>query len=228
MDEMLGIDLSAWRPDLNTDDFDKLQEKGLSFVFNRLTLGNAYADPTAERYLSEAEDRGLVTGVYHFMKAPGDADPQWDGRRQAEWFVNRIRNLAARGVQPDFYFLDVEEDGITWGQIIHFVEDFRAALGLRIGLYTRETFYEPRFGDKPNIWDYLWFARYTDDKRWLNDWRTPASEESKRPDAEFWQFTDDFKWGSPDGRESVDGNIGHFATMKQMLRLVAPRITVEV
>lgn len=222
-DEILGIDLNAYRPDLNADDFDKLQAAGLGFVFNRLTLGEDYIDPTAKRYLRVAEDRGLVTGVYHYMKATPETDPADDGVQQAIHFLDAIDRLDD---QPDFLFLDVEESGIKWGHVIHFVERVRANF-MRLGLYSRETFYEPRFGEKPDVWDYKWYAHYTDDGRWLADWHTPPEQEPKRPEAEFWQFADNFKWRSPDGKESVDGNVANFATLKQLLQVANPTVTLE-
>jgi GH25 family lysozyme M1 (1,4-beta-N-acetylmuramidase) len=216
--EILGIDLSEYRPNLNDEDFDKLQDKGLGFVFTRLTLDSDYVDPSAKRYVRMAESRGLVTGVYHFLKPnlDNDLDGFGSGAAQAQNFLNALEDLDDK---PDFLWLDVEQAGVKWSQISQFVERVRSATGGCIGLYTRETFYEPRFGDKPAIFDYTWYARYTEDTRWLANWATPSEEESKRPDADFWQFTDDFRWQSEDGRESVDGNVANYATLKQLMQL---------
>jgi GH25 family lysozyme M1 (1,4-beta-N-acetylmuramidase) len=223
-DEILGIDLNVYRPGLDRDDFTKLRDNGCGFVFTRLSLGVDYADPTAQRYMRMAEGMGLVTGVYHYLKDTGLGDDNnIDGMEQAHQFLESIDTLDD---QPDFLFLDVEESGIKWGHIVSFVERVRSNF-LRIGLYTRETYWEPRFGDKPDIFDYRWYAHYTEDNRWLADWRTPPEQEGKRPDAEFWQFTDDFKWKSPDGKESVDGNVANYATLKQLLQVANPTVTLE-
>lgn len=224
-DEILGIDLNAYRPNLTRADFEKLAEGGCQFLFNRLSLGTTTYDETAPQYLPMAEDQGWVTGVYHYLKATPDTDPLEDGAEQAAFFLESIDELTRT---PDFIFLDVEEHGLEWGHIVGWVERVRAAV-MAVGLYTRETYYEPRFGDKPDIFDYRWLANYIGtEKRWLSDWRTPAEVERYRPDAEVWQFTDAFQWKSPSGPiRSVDGNVASVRSQKAMLDLTTQRITIE-
>lgn len=70
-----GVDLSHHNDDNGPINFDLLRGH-VDFVITKVTQGNAYIDPTANRHVSETRRIGAVPGLYHF--AVGSNNPILD------------------------------------------------------------------------------------------------------------------------------------------------------
>lgn len=228
MNELLFIDLSEWRHYIKRMEFVKMQEAGLSGIFTRVSLGESYIDPTANKFLRWSDDLGLITGGYHYLTRhqPG-LNPAVSGEEQAINYLASSFTLS----NIDFHWLDVEAPGIKWATIVGFVEYMRR-MGQKIGLYTRESYWnpqppaKPRFNEYPDIFDAYWFADYRGGHRWLNDWRTKPEDERYRPSDVLingapvphlgWQFGSlKYKWNEK--VRAIDGNVMPFSTQREML-----------
>jgi len=201
--EILGIDLSKWRENVDDEDFDKLHANGCRFLGVRVSVG-LEADETAIKFIDMARARGWVTMGYHYLTAvKGDANDE-NGWEQGKFYGTRANMLDLDG-----HFLDVEDPDTSWADVIHAVEQMRANLTFTngVGLYSRKSFFVPKFGDRPDVFDSEWWADYRGGKRWLADWETTPEQEQYRP-GPLWQFTDELKWKRPSGgQRSVDGNV---------------------
>jgi len=203
---ILGIDLNAWRPNVTEDEFDKLHGLGCRFIGVRVSANNE-ADWTAEKFVDMARARGWVTFGYHYLSADkGDSNLQ-NGYEQG-----RVYAEAASALDLDGHFLDVEDGDTQWADVVAAVERMRAGTGEAIGLYSRRSFFEPKFGERDDIFDFEWMADYREAPNgvWLAKWEEFAAEAES--DEALWQFSDELKWryDKADGTKatrSVDGNL---------------------
>lgn len=199
MVEILGFDLSEHRKNIKPAEFDLIMAAGGRFMFTRVSRGYKYVDPTAKQYLAYAYERGFVKGGYHFFTPTGGVDPAIDGEHQAELYLS---NLPSRFLL-EAHFLDAEVGGIKWPHVIGFVERIRRE-GLKVGFYSRQAWWTARFKEKPDIFDFYWWAYYTK-SRTLDDWKTPVDERSDRPGL-LWQYGFlKYKWNSK--KRVIDGNV---------------------
>lgn len=222
MNNILGIDLNAYRGNLNDADFDKLHEAGCRFIGLRVSVGGE-GDATAGPYVEMARARGWVTFGYHYLKSyEGDNNAQ-NGYEQGQLYAAR-----AEMFDLDGHFLDVEDSGLKWNEVVHAAEAMRAGLHSALGLYSRRSFYEPKFGKMPPIFDFEWWADYRDagpQGVWLAQWEAWASATHDHRPGPLWQFTDELKWKrtDTDGKRSVDGNV-YEGTQVALLRYLQGRV----
>jgi len=207
VEEILGIDLSAWRSGVTPAEFAKLHEGGCRFLGVRVSSGRN-ADDTAAGFVQMARAHGWVTFGYHYLSAAkGDPDPDVEGHIQGGLYADRALMLDLDG-----HFLDVEDADLKWGHVIHAVHAMRKSGITSVGLYSRQSFYGPKFegavGVADRVFDCEWWADYRGGSRWLGNWQTSEAEEKYRPGA-LWQMTDKFRYRRPDaeGTRSIDGNV---------------------
>lgn len=221
--EILGIDLSKHRNDLTQDEFLHLHEKGVRFLFTRISSDYSGADPTAQRYLRWAGMLGWVTGGYHFLDRNKDRSdkPTWDGVRQANMYATAQEAIIGNGVECDLDFVDVEAQGIPYNMVLSYVNEMRILGYESVGLYTRLSYWNAKFGDQPNPTDFSWLADYRGGSRWLNNWQTSEEDEQWRP-SRLWQFGP-LRYRYEGKNRSIDGNVFQ-GTQVELLEL-AEKIT---
>ncbi len=83
-DSLFGIDISHHQMDI---DWDKVKQSGISFVFIKATEGNTYSDPMFKKHWSDAKQKGILRGAYHFYHYTDAPDTQ------ASFFINTVKNV---------------------------------------------------------------------------------------------------------------------------------------
>jgi len=146
MGRVLGVDVSGWQGHI---DWLKTAQAGAWFAFIKCTEGTTGADDSFPGYW--ANSRGLVLrGAYHFFRAGQDPVAQ------ADHFADVLLGTDDPGELPPA--LDLEVDGVTWGQVQSFMTRLQARVGREPILYTSEGATDP-MGPPPHPWP-LWVANY--------------------------------------------------------------------
>lgn len=147
------------------------------FAIVKATEGGWYKNPWFHTDYNGARDAGLVRGAYHF------AEPAYPivatARRQAQFFVSHLGNVATRSTLPPA--LDLETTGgltrgalVTWAQT--FLLQVRWLTGRTPMIYTYPSFWTTALHDPVALARYpLWMAAYRGTQ--------------PDPSATLWQYT---------------------------------------
>lgn len=164
---ILGVDVSAHQEDLEEGLYDRLDAHGCQFLFARASRGTV-PDLTLERHLTYAVDRGWLHGAYHFLERP---EEHGTGAAQAAVFLDSLRTFG--DWTDSLPVLDVEVDGLKWMQMVEWVERVRQAGFAKVGVYTRESWWQEKFPERSrdSLFDFEWMAVW-DQSRRLSTWDT--------------------------------------------------------
>ena len=97
-----GIDLSEWNGRYyTTENFKKIKNDGINFVYLRAANGGDYKDPIFERNYKAAKEAGLNVGAYHYFIALDEEE----AAHEARWMLECIK-----GKQFEYpIMVDIEE-----------------------------------------------------------------------------------------------------------------------
>lgn len=187
-DQVTGIDVSFWQGVVNW----VITMLMARFAYIRAS-GGTIDDPQFARNWSETARLNIVRGAYHFFYV-------WvDPRAQAAHFAGLVGTWDEKG---NYHYggqlppmVDVEDGSLPlwailvwWGQLPgrlkEFVDEFYYLTGLRVGIYTRKTWWD-RWMPKGLAWAYplmLWVAQYGPPPPWI-----PAGWSGWK----FWQYSAD-------------------------------------
>lgn len=144
------IDVSHWQRDI---DFAQVASSGVSGVYIKASEGmyywpGAFKDNKYQKNWDNSKNAGLLRGAYHFAR------PQYDARRQAEYFAP----LCVMGELPPA--IDLERDGglpasklMVW--MMTFINTLKMATGRRtIMLYTNGMYCQllPKLEQFVDLW----------------------------------------------------------------------------
>lgn len=190
--------------------------RGIDFVIARTTDGT-YRDRCYRSHIDDAEQAGLVTAAYHFLRAPSE------GTTVAQQVESSLAVMGQKHRRP--VWIDVETEGGTLS-----VDDIRTCkqlyekAGVRvIGVYSYVPYWETRIrGGEPKTRQFgaVWLANYpsTTTKPYRQLWDAIPKDKFDYPlgdqKPELWQFASS---GLVDGWTSgVDVNA--YRGTKQQLR----------
>lgn len=99
----IGIDVSHHNH-LSGSDWDKLKEKGVSFVYIKVSEGGHYQDPQAEHNSVMAASRMMLIGTYHFFLDNVKSEKQLHNflaaRGRCSWNLMPVIDYEADGFHP--------------------------------------------------------------------------------------------------------------------------------
>lgn len=208
MDFVLGTDWSAHQGARGVSDalIRKCHAGGVRFLLNRASLAQTYWDASLVSNVTRAEEKGWVTGGYHFLHHGNAAG-------QAESFTESMQRLPG-GLTGRLAVVDVEWAGknrTDWprtSDVREFIAQFREfAPRHPIGIYTAEGYWTNamiRNADGEELADYLWQARWIDP-----DPITNVTLPDRPPRAGFggWGRSPLWQWGLLRvGTRGVDGD----------------------
>lgn len=152
---IFGIDVSKHQ---GTIDWPRVS--GVDFAICRASLATT-PDPTFDRNLRGAKDRGLLAGAYHFLY-PSAIVP---AREQCNLFWSQLD----RNPEGILTVLDVEKDGTaypTYADVQAFVDRWRALTGHPLIIYTGKWYWNgsdyPIKGRDGSMFGPLWKSQYVD------------------------------------------------------------------
>ncbi len=164
---VLGVDVSGWQGQM---DWLKAARAGAWFAFIKASEGVGGTDSTFAT--NWANSRGLVLrGAYHFYRAGQDPVAQ------ADHFADVVLGTDDPGDLPPV--LDLEVDGVTWDDVVAFMDRLQSRVEREPILYTSKGVTDP-MGPPPRTWP-LWVANYGVPQPYL-----PQGWDAWL----FWQFTD--------------------------------------
>lgn len=118
----------------------------------RVQYGSRTIDKYYKKHITEMKKRGIPFGVYAWIRGVSENDM----RVEATDFYNR-----AKGQEPSFYVLDVEEKSMEDMRIgvNAYVEKLRSLTNKKIGLYIAHHLYE-NFNLETSKFDFIWIPHY--------------------------------------------------------------------
>ena len=169
-----GVDISTYQDD--KIDWYAAKESGIDFAIMRVTLtrnktGKLETDSAFEDNYSDAQDAGIMCGVYAFSQAANAEE----GAAEAEFAISRLQEL---GIEPedlmlpvymDYEFLNkngsrlrslTQEDAIAAAQAFC---DTVQSYGYDAGIYANSYFFSAYLNDGSDFSDDidLWIAQYS-------------------------------------------------------------------
>jgi lysozyme len=173
-----GVDVSHWQGNV---DWAKVKTSGISFAILKATEGRTVVDETVYSNYNGAKVNGIVVGLYHFCRASNVQE----AAAEAQFFASVFD--ACGGVQG----LDIPP--ILDIETVHAdtKEEITAIC------HTWCEWVEQRYGVKPIIYSYPWFAsKYLDTSLakypiWMADYDgNPPQDRSGWTEWTFLQYTD--------------------------------------
>lgn len=143
-----GIDVS------NNNGKISLDMEGLDFVIAKCTEGSAFVDNTYTWYQTQARQRGLHFGAYHYLHAEN-----LDGKAEGNWFMRHASLRPGESVWIDYESYGANPS-VDLGQVALFAQTVKACCPImRVGLYANLTGYArlARIG-LGNVTETLWLA----------------------------------------------------------------------
>jgi len=202
-----GIDVSHHQEAV---DWEKVAEAGVQFAFIKATEGRNKPDRLFEENWGQADEAGLFTGAYHFMRSTTG------GKDQAKRFLDAVADHydTDRALPP---VLDLEAAGLKEENILIWLDEVRRELGwtplvyLNFDFATRYSFARTTVGAFP-----LWFAQYP--LRFRDNGRPVEplhmSEQKTWKDWAFWQFSETGNVPGIDGYVDLDVFHGSLADLE--------------
>jgi len=178
-----GIDVSFYQGSV---DWEKVAAASVEFVFIKATEGRRKPDSLFTDHWDRAQQAGLYTSAYHFMRSTtGGAD-------QAKRFLAAAgsRYQTARALPP---VLDLEATGLKEKEILTWLETVDAALGFTPLVYLNFDFASRYAFSRTTVGAYpLWFAQYPLRFRDNGSPSQPLhiSEQKTWRDWAFWQYSE--------------------------------------
>ncbi len=174
-----GLDLNHWRP---LRDFSVLVRLEHKFVITKATEGISYLDATLVPNINNANDHGLLSGAYHYLRTT--VDPV----QQANFYWDKVKGLKME-IPP---IIDIE----PYSNDTTKLNSYALAFVNRITLLSDK---KPIIYTNYNTWNilgkpawgkdyYLWVASYYVDKPYI-----PAPWTNYL----FWQYTNIEDIGDP-------------------------------
>jgi lysozyme len=198
-DALFGIDISHYqKKDL---DFSTLAQQNVRFVYVKASQGRSYDGLFAYNWTALSQTDNVARGAYHFLSA----DPNIDGRAQADTFLNVVSKTAGLkagdmppaadlewdvppgGKAKDDRWLQRQPDDIVQ-TVLDYLNRVKEKTGRTPLLYTNLTWWR---GAKIPVSE---FKRLAGFKVWVFDYRKPnltaeLPEIPKGFDYTIWQFT---------------------------------------
>ena len=169
-----GVDVSIYQD--GKIDWSSAKESGIDFAIMRVTLtrnktGKLEADNSFEHNYKEASDAGVMCGAYVFSQAAN----AWDGKKEAEYAVERLQEL---GIGPEDLMLPVYMDyeffnksgsklrNLTQKDAIAAAQAFCKTVqsyGYDAGIYANSSFFSEYLNQGRDFDDDvdLWIAQYS-------------------------------------------------------------------
>lgn len=135
-----GIDVSHYQGEI---DWDTLAKEDIQFAYIKATEGSQSKDEQFDVNWSEAQDKGLRIGAYHFFSLDSP------GSTQAENFCGTVTAVEGMlppvvDIEPYGYYSDIEhldkEKMIT--ELAVFLKDVESFYGVKPVIYTTEEWWE--------------------------------------------------------------------------------------
>lgn len=205
---ILGVDVSHWQTSV---DWTVLKQNGVEFGIIKASQGDYYLDPHCKIHLKNAQEAGVIPGLYHWC------DPIVRSDAQCVAFLK-----ASKDLEFHFVALDVEQQWADWaewkkGKIKKLVSpDKISSCAHEMAIYLKERLQKPvliytrtsfinQYAKPALAWlnQYpLWLAYYPyKQTRVKTDWDTFKSDYKPTNKAPvlpkgcenwmFWQFTGD-------------------------------------
>jgi len=161
-----GIDVSHWN---GVIDWKQVRGDGIRFAFIKATEGDTYEDDTFPPNWKGAKSVSILRGAYHFFR------PNIDAKKQADLFINYVKNTGDLGELPPVLDLEVQDaqpNHVIISRSKAWLDRVQSQLGKRPLIYSSPSFLKFQFselGGGPPAWtkDYdLWLANY-DPTPWL-------------------------------------------------------------
>lgn len=208
------IDLSKWNGPMDLkipamQDWDMAKSNNVVGAILRIgsidmTTGACYKDSRVDEFVKGAVAAKMPIGYYFYTR------PRFSGVLQADYVLDLLKDMP---MDLDFW-IDVEEAGINPAQardsIKAMASKLRDAFGTRVGIYTRQSFWDANVAQDP-MWGSLklWAAR------WSNALSGPWSDNSFKfrdwTNWKIWQYSADTnnlaaQYGFGNGETSMDLN----------------------
>jgi GH25 family lysozyme M1 (1,4-beta-N-acetylmuramidase) len=189
---MFGTDLSQHNI-LNSAQFAKLKASGIEFVTLRASIGDD-EDDRVEQHAQLAKDAGMLVGAYHWLRPGPSTGAQ----------VDRFLKTAEK-VQPNWYVLDVEEEGTTEWDVARFYAAFGDQTFQKLGLYTNPAWLA-RLPNVAPLFSLDWIARYIEPQEtiWLSSLDTIQLVNAP---SRLWQFSQRLTFTTNGVRTAVDADV---------------------
>lgn len=172
-------DISKYQPDVNYDKFIADTALIILRAGYRGTAGSIHEDQKFKLHSSELLNRGVRFGVYFFSIATTEDK----AREEARMFWQY-----AKDVEPLFWAMDAESEGITRATVSAFVDELRKLGAKKVGCYVANHLYQKYdYAAISDRMDFTWIPRY-------------GSQKPVHP-CDLWQYT---SIGSVNG---ISGNV---------------------
>lgn len=194
---MRGIDISHWKSDLN---LQHAKKAGCEFVIVKATQGTSYKDATRTKFILQAQNLGMLTGMFHFAAG-------YNPESEATHFYNTVKSHIGKSLMILDY--EINCDSKIYGSNRQWIERFVTKfyqLANRYPLLYCDSRY---LSQMKSSWVVdkcpLWLARYPKRYRtWTND-KPPAYAPWNK--LTIWQFTSSLRIEGYTG--DLDGNIAY-------------------
>lgn len=159
------------------------------------TAGGIHEDQKFQLHAGELTKRGVRFGVYFYSIAKTVEQAQEEARMFYQY---------AKGYDPLFWAGDFEQDSITTGAIVAFVDELRRLGAKRVGCYVANHLYNKYdYASIKEQMDFTWIPRYVD---YAYTYGTPAVTIQFKGSppvypCDLWQYT---STGNVDG---ISGNV---------------------
>ncbi len=185
-----GIDVSKWQGKI---DWQKVKKAGIDFAIIRIGYraenGQLYKDSNADYNIQQAQNVGILVGVYFFSTAIN----QNEAKEEAEWTVSAIKGYKIS--YPVVYDCEGFKDRDSRMYKLTAKQRTQNALGF-LSIIAKSGYDAMFYGSKADLTDDTAFntaeiaQRY---KIWVAQYKNPPYPQSKTPDYEgrydMWQYT---------------------------------------
>lgn len=187
-----GIDISNWQKGIN------IIPMGIDFMFCKATEGRNYTDKTCEGFITQAKNKGIPWGYYHFAR-------ENDAAAEAEFFYNATKGYTKQGIPVlDYEVWGRNSNDVAWCE--RFIQKFHDLTGIWCMIYISASHCK----DFRNSWIpekcSLWVAGYP---RNYTDWPAADVPYNVAPwkTVTIWQFSSSLRLSGYSG--NLDGDYGY-------------------
>ena len=187
-----GIDISNWQTGINLSGLD------INFMICKATEGMNFTDKQCDGFITQAKNKGIPWGFYHFARENSAA-------REAEFFYNQSKGYIGKGIPIlDYEVWGKNSNDVTWCE--QFIQRFHDLTGIWCMIYISASHCRDFAGswipDKCGLWLAGYPKAYTS---WPND-KVPYSITPWKIVA-IWQFSDKLRITGYNG--NLDGDFAY-------------------
>lgn len=186
-----GIDISNWQKGISLSPLD------IDFMICKATEGLNYVDPTCNGFISQAKNKGIVWGYYHFAR-------ENDAAKEAEFFYNNTKNYSKQGIPVLDYEVWGRNSDVAWCE--KFLQRYHDLSGVWCMLYISASHCRDFNGSWIPDKCSLWVAGYPKAYTSWPDSKCPYSIAPWKV-VTIWQFSSSLRLSGYGG--NIDGDFAY-------------------